>query len=492
MKSARLTHRGHRFTPIYEVLNFSPVHKTRHFGIYCDGPLCSKNEATYITGVRYKCSICDDTDFCANCEAHPSNTHNQTHPMIKFKTSVRNVSITTLGENQDGQALPQMGDRKAARAINPVCAARVVRHSAVAVSPPPYTPQAEVQKLVAATSSQALEAHFVRDTITDGSQFPPVVNFIQSWTLRNPGPQSWPVGCTVGFTGGDIMCVSHGPAARRTNVTDRAVLPGESYNFSVALVSPAAEGKRISYWRLKSPDGVVFGHKLWCDINVKSPHSDALFVYHECLVQLQRENALRLQTARGMIDNQMTPQWASNHPQAVSAPQAQEADMLSNDTLDPNGGIRARLRELKLEQLAEFNKVRNNRTMQIDSILNTTPAIVPTTSCAAPAVENSIAAEKKKVANESASDLEGSQMIFPTLEKESPASSMHLASSPAGIVAAEEKTTKAVETVEFEDFTSNDHEDLDSLESGESEDDGFLTDEEYDILDASDEEFPKA
>lgn len=80
-------------------------------------------------------------------------------------------------------------------------------------------------------------------------------------------------------------------------------------------------------------------------------------------------------------------------------------------------------------------------------------------------------------ATETKVETEGSQMIFPKLEKESPASSIHepAPAAPAAPVAVQD------ELDEFEDFVDE------SIDDDET-DDGFLTDEEYDILDASDEE----
>jgi next-to-BRCA1 protein 1 len=71
---------------------------------------------------------------------------------------------------------------------------------------------------------------------------------------------------------------------------------------------------------------------------------------------------------------------------------------------------------------------------------------------------------------------EGSQMIFPKLEKESPVSSVHEAEAAA-------PAAPASEIDEFEDFEEE------NLDDGEETEDGFLTDEEYDILDASDGEW---
>jgi len=119
--------------------------------------------------------------------------------------------------------------------------------------------------------------------------------------------------------------------------------------------TPNRAGNFISYWRLTGPDGYKFGHRLWCDVNVKEP-----------------------------------------------APVVKE-----------------------------------------------TPA------------------EEPKV------ETEGSQMIFPKLEKESPTTSIHEeAPAPEAHDDADE----------FDEFVEE------PLEDDETED-GFMTDEEYDILDASDEEY---
>jgi len=74
--------------------------------------------------------------------------------------------------------------------------------------------------------------------------------------------------------------------------------------------------------------------------------------------------------------------------------------------------------------------------------------------------------------------LEHSQMIFPKLEKESPVASVH-----------EEPMSMDTKT-ETDSALEDEYEDCEDAEwaEGDSEE-GFMTDEEYDILDASDEEF---
>ena len=127
------------------------------------------------------------------------------------------------------------------------------------------------------------EAHFVRDTILDGSKLPADRLVHQVWVLRNPGPLPWPAGCSVKYIGGDNMLNidSNHPAstsdldkATQSNTVARPVGVGEEVCFSVTLKTPKRPGKAISYWRLKTADGIPFGHKLWCDIDVVEPKEE--------------------------------------------------------------------------------------------------------------------------------------------------------------------------------------------------------------------------
>ena len=141
-------------------------------------------------------------------------------------------------------------------------------------------PKEDVSK---ATLSQELQAHFIRDAVADGSILAPSKQFEQVWTLRNPGPHAWPAGCSVRFVGGDSMfnvdpnhpsSVTEIKNATESNVMDRVVEVGEEIEFTVVMRTTEREGKAISYWRLKTADGLPFGHKLWCDIVVARPKAD--------------------------------------------------------------------------------------------------------------------------------------------------------------------------------------------------------------------------
>lgn len=424
--NAGFIHPAHRFVPIYEQLvdaRTRSIARPVHYGICCDGPLCNGTRKAYIVGERYKCTVCHDTDFCASCEATPANTHNKTHPLIKFKTPVRRVEVTTKGEDENGQRMPVMGDRLmrhrksttsqatettpssniAASSVQTVVdvkptvvdgdshletlkkwerahaeqrenavakpATRAVRRcdipttGSVAANADPESQASngdDVEKLIAV---------FERDTVVDGTLLPQNHVFEQTWVLRNAGEVPWPAGCSVKFVGGDYMghIDPNHPArlhdlvsASESTVCYNSLAPGQEFSFTVLLRTPARKGKVISYWRLTTNDGYKFGHRLWCDVTVQE----------------------------------------SKKEEAVSVVQKD----------------------------------------------------------AEPSSETS------------------SQMIFPKLEKESPEASTH-----------EDIRSEIAEVVDediddFEDCGEDD-------DWAEDDDDAFLTDEEYDILDASDEEY---
>lgn len=436
VQSAGFIHPNHRFAPVYEPLKYTLTRTTArsvHAGICCDGPLCntSRTGSKYITGVRYKCAVCNDTDFCASCEASPANNHNKTHPLIMFKTPIRHVSVTTTGEHEDGQRLPPMGDRRAFQrtssrstettpspgeniAVNPVQTVVDVKPSTErdllceekcpivpAVSGADWDGKVEEKKEViepkeAVTDEKKTEtepkpdlvAVFMHDTVQDGTTMPPNHTFEQTWVLRNNGKAAWPAGCSVKYVGGDYMGavdptrptgVRELISASESTVCYNQLQPGQEFPFTVLMRTPEREGKVISYWRLTTPEGIKFGHKLWCDVQV--------------------EPATKVK----------------------DEPKEEEEE---------------------------------------ESLLDTK---VP--------------------------EMTRSHMIIPKLDHESPASSVHMAKSESEIETATETDTLAPSTQD-NDENEEDYEDCaEDDEWAEESDDGFMTDEEYDILDASDEEY---
>ncbi|KAF2840009.1 hypothetical protein M501DRAFT_931424 [Patellaria atrata CBS 101060] len=517
IKNAKYIHPHHRFVPVYEPL---PDHRRgsmpTHRGIFCDGPLCKNRPNQYIEGTRYKCAVCHDTDFCANCEASPQNKHNRTHPLIKFKTPVRNVSVTTLGEAQNGSPMATMGDQPQRRSMSTETAPTQSANAATQVqtivdlkpteespvkpnkekiqikdllaepiqekikvqdllnAPIPESVQIPLQvkaehsppKSVSTKSSKPhfseLNAHYIRDTVADGTKMRSDEVFTQVWTLRNPGPHTWPAGCSVRYVGGDNMLnldplhpssATDIAEATESNVIGREVKAGEECDFGVRMKSPMRPGTSISYWRLKASDGTPFGHRLWCHIDV-SPRSNPV------------------------VDPVETTKVALEDHKPVQS-------LLEKPTESTLAGLRARL-ELLSQQNVEATKQAIDTNAVLDTVLENldrtekkiealeakkapeepTHKVEQVSAEKQPRVED--ADEEKEVVSE------GSTMIFPQLEKESPVASIH-----------EPVASSATSDVDlFEDAES-----IEITEADSSDDEGFATDEEYDVLGASDEEF---
>ena len=318
-----------------------------------------------------------------------------------MKLPIRHISITTEHENEYGHSVGQLGDRPSAKnaatettqstSANAATQVQTVAEVTPAEDAPAMVETIKTTDITPATTKD-LQAWYVSDSTPDGTKVAPNHFVSQSWTLLNPGPDAWPAGCAVIYIGGDDMrnldalhpsSVSTMTTANRSNILSIPLEPGKTAVFTVLLKSPKREGRAISYWRLKTPGGVPFGHKLWVDIEVGS-----------------------------------TP---------VELP------------------------------------IRSH-------IMSPAPAAVEN-------VNRSVDEDKSQ---------SSSTMIFPKLEKESPVCSVHdvrEAEIEEAPVAVMEPTTKTDEQELLEDVESLE------LEESDSEEEAFLTDEEYDILDASDEDF---
>jgi len=512
VKNSKFIHPRHRFVPIYEPLAEPLNSGNRHYGIYCDGPLCKdKENLSYIEGIRYKCAVCHDTDFCQNCEAHPSNRHNHTHPLIKFKTPVRSVSVTTVNDDRAGHPLARLGDqqppsRSAATETTPVApstnaATQVqtivdvkpseelqVKKEKIAIRDLLVESVEPVQEKVAVptvaetktplkeSSVGGLDAHFIRDTIVDGSKINAGLQFVQVWTLRNPGPNAWPAGCSVRHVGGDNMLnidntrpLSHAELAdaSESNVMGRPVEAGEEISFRIIMKAPTREGTAISYWRLKTADGMPFGHRLWCDINVVAPASPSP----------QQSSAPAASTPASTVTSsplyERLLQARLDKMKAAQQSHAQQFEQQKMERIQ-------RVRKAAVERLLE------NRRREHEAALATIKHEEPETKDKELAQQSTSQPPVEEKQAERAPEPQSSGMIFPTLDKESPESSTYESSTTAILESPKSEKSTMARTV----TVASDDEFFEDAESValHSDDESFMTDEEYDILDASDEE----
>jgi len=326
--------------------------------------------------------------------------------------------------------------------------------------------------------------------------------------------------------------------ATESNVIRRPVEVGEEISFRVLMKAPKREGTAISYWRLKAADGTPFGHRLWCHIDitnaaippVPAPVPALLSngaqppspISSTSLPETAGENSSESSRQQNMQDYQMQDYQmqlmlleAQNKRRLLMARQEQDCaiarqsapvstetqESLPSPPEDPAERERFAHRLLALRQAAlqrmrkdierEHARSQNELEAKVE-----TPEAEPVDAQTTPSPAQVEEAEKPQTQEEQETKEEpvhelrskGSVMIFPLLEKESPVSSTYEAVSAKSEI-EDSRSENAPLAAPSEHEAAEFFEDAESVEIMEaSSDDGFLTDEEYDILDASDEE----
>jgi hypothetical protein len=84
--------------------------------------------------------------------------------------------------------------------------------------------------------------------------------------MANEGTQEWPQGTQLIFCGGDTLA----PTPNTTTFAVPVTKPGKNVYVTADLQAPAKPGRYVSYFRLVTPSGARFGHRVWCDILVEN------------------------------------------------------------------------------------------------------------------------------------------------------------------------------------------------------------------------------
>jgi uncharacterized repeat protein (TIGR01451 family) len=97
-------------------------------------------------------------------------------------------------------------------------------------------------------------AQYISDvTVPDGTNFAANTAFTKIWRLKNIGNSTWTTAFSLVFISGETMSAIS-PVPMPTNV-----IPGQSVDISVNMVSPANPGTYQGFWALKNASGVLFG-----------------------------------------------------------------------------------------------------------------------------------------------------------------------------------------------------------------------------------------
>ena len=100
-------------------------------------------------------------------------------------------------------------------------------------------------------------------SLPDRTVLVPNMNATKTWRIKNTGTCTWDSTYTFNYVKGSVL----GPTSVKIN---KLVGPGESYEISVDLVTPAANGEYTSWWQMRSPNGTNFGQTIWYDIQVNA------------------------------------------------------------------------------------------------------------------------------------------------------------------------------------------------------------------------------
>ncbi len=105
-------------------------------------------------------------------------------------------------------------------------------------------------------------ASFVADvTVPDGTQLSPGQTFLKTWRMRNTGTTNWGSAYRLAFFDDDQM-------GAPPNIAVPFTRPGEAVEISITLTAPGTPGLALSSWRMRNPQGQLFGDPLFTQIEV--------------------------------------------------------------------------------------------------------------------------------------------------------------------------------------------------------------------------------
>lgn len=125
--------------------------------------------------------------------------------------------------------------------------------------------QASMQAATPASGDRTYEARFVTHlTLDSAGPITPGASVVKRWRMRNDGRHAWPVGTRLANVGAELL------GAPAEGLPVPPVAPGDTIDIELRLVAPPSAGRHVGYWRLVTPDGVRFGHRIWADLFVET------------------------------------------------------------------------------------------------------------------------------------------------------------------------------------------------------------------------------
>lgn len=433
-----------------------------HPGIICDH--CE----TAIVGIRYKCGNCPDFDLCETCEAI-EGVHNQDHVFLKLRrpthaNRIKNGQIVPLlrqslyepTENnqrwidkmKNFEAKMQRKVEKEMRKLEKKeekQQKREERRSKVMER----RDERLKRKCERANSTsqkrerldlpqfkkkpQSYEGYFAGDvTVTDGTVFTPGTQFTKMWAMQNCGEYAWEEGTKLRMLYGNLIPVD-------CEVDVEPVGPSETAILQVEFVAPQEPGTYRSDWRLHSPSGKWFGHRIWCKIVVDlTPEEITKTVEVQNTEKVQ--NVEEMRNAEEVIDVQEN----QKEPEEESAETAETAETQQSE-------------DKPVEKMDEVDEADNSMPLPLSEYDSSEPK--------EPNSPVTTLGQAMQRLSTSSSSLELLDMVSPQ-EEVSPSSESHVATTTPSLVTERMQALKPAMSVDFStaslDSTTIDWSDSDS------------------------------
>lgn len=232
-----------------------------HPRITCDG--C---QASPIQGIRYKCSVCPDFDFCEKCETSTQHAH----PLLKIKTPQcpvwRNLS-------RMGSESPQI--------------------------PPPMRMMMglvlkELKKELKDNKKKKYKLKVIEHLTTKGKSVPAGSIIKVGWRLKNVGKKDWPEGTKLVYKKGSLSGIQE--------VSIPAIEAGKKATVELEFKAPDTVGEHKGIWKVQINDK-KFGKLTSSFKAIKVPQEDLTSVDELMKMGFTLEQAtIGLEAAKGDIN----------------------------------------------------------------------------------------------------------------------------------------------------------------------------------------------
>jgi len=238
-----------------------------HQGVACDS--CSKSP---VTGIRYKCSVCPNFDFCEVCE----RTKEHPHPFIKIRMPLINKCpyFVNKQEGQEKQAEPKIEIK-----VEPKPDSKEeekVQNVPEKIEYPKFESKPIDEKIENKSELKLLDVELIKELST----VPEVVSekdlvLYKTIELKNTGTTQWPKNVFI-KTISDI---------KGENGILQSLAPGKSVTAVLIIKSPCKPGQYKMPWRVcyndEKANTQYFGNPITISFEIKASQPKGLKVIEE-------------------------------------------------------------------------------------------------------------------------------------------------------------------------------------------------------------------